>query len=250
MAGDSGAPQPPNPVTGTPLFMSDGEDANDHGEIDERDRAREPPALAFATPEMRDVWRPRTFSNAPWQHLSARRPARRSPPRRSLAPPAPRHGGLLHCYTHATFPHHPATSPSSTVLRWRSRGMPRSEDFLLRHRGGAGGRTRIGSNRSCRLPRNRRRTTETCSPVLGFAPSFSYDSQRHPVPRFCQLGRSLKLMPCWKRSSFFSATVLPCSWRVASPTVRPALRRVQYAHPLRQQRPASREGAAGDRGRD
>jgi hypothetical protein len=33
-----------------------------------------------------------------------------------------------------------ATSPSSNVLRWRSSGTPRGEDFLLRHRGRAGGR--------------------------------------------------------------------------------------------------------------
>ena len=40
---DSGPLQSPNPVTETPLFMSDSEDANDHGDIDERDRTREPP---------------------------------------------------------------------------------------------------------------------------------------------------------------------------------------------------------------
>jgi hypothetical protein len=43
MPGDSGPLQSPNPVTRPPLFMSDGEDANDRGEIDERDRIRKVP---------------------------------------------------------------------------------------------------------------------------------------------------------------------------------------------------------------
>jgi hypothetical protein len=62
---------------------------------------------------------------------------------------------------------------------------------------------------------------------LGIAPSFSYDSQRMPVPRFCQAGRSLKLTPCWKRSSFLSGTVVLSSSRVAFATERPTLRKQQ-----------------------
>ena len=52
MPGDSGPLQAPKPLTGTPLFMSDTEDGNDRGGIDERDGTREPPGLAFATPEI------------------------------------------------------------------------------------------------------------------------------------------------------------------------------------------------------
>ena len=41
------------------------------------------------------------------------------------------------------------------------------------------------------------------------------------------VGRSLKLTPCWYRSSFFSATDNPFIAAVALPTVCPSLRRSQ-----------------------
>ena len=69
----------------------------------------------------------------------------------------------------------------------------------------------------------RRRRATTCSPVTGFSPGRSYSSQYRPEPRFCHAGRSLKLMPFWKSSSFLPATDRPLSAAVASPTSRPCL---------------------------
>ena len=46
-----------------------------------------------------------------------------------------------------------------------------------------------------RLRAIRRRVAMTGSPVFRFMASFWYDSQYNPTPRFCQFGRSLKLIP-------------------------------------------------------
>ena len=58
-------------------------------------------------------------------------------------------------------------------------------------------------------------------PVAGLSPVRSYSSQYSPEPRFCHIGRSLKLMPSRKSSSFLAETVRPRIVSVAAVISRP-----------------------------
>jgi hypothetical protein len=69
----------------------------------------------------------------------------------------------------------------------------------------------------------------TGSPVRPFTPCFSTFPHQTPLPRFCQSGRSLKLTPCAKRSSFLSATESRVKAEVASRAFLPSFRSIQYA---------------------